>query len=192
MATIAVITPSKGRKSLSHVIEHTAQLLTDADRHFIGLDSLAPNFSLPDLPSPLPPMSVVYEMPVLRSAYGNGQRDALLALATAYDYAVFCDDDDLLDNEGISAIRGLDPAADRSGLHLFRMRSALGEYLKPRAIMPGLVAGGMFVCKIRPDMPKWQYEGIQNSADFNFIKTSIARYGLPTWHTELLLHLDVA
>lgn len=137
-------------------------------------------------------MSVVYEMPVLRSAYGNGQRDALLALATAYDYAVFCDDDDLLDNEGISAIRGLDPATDKSGLHLFHMRGPLGQRLLMRAIMPGAVSGGMFVCKIRPDMPKWMYAGHQQSADFGFINSSIAKYGHPTLHDEILLHLDVA
>lgn len=192
MATIAVITPSKGRKSLSHVIDHTSKLLSPKDHHFIGLDTLAKGYVKPLLPTPLPPMSSVYEMPVLRSSYGNGQRDSLLAMATAYDYAVFCDDDDLLTHEGISAIRGLDPATDKSGLHIFRMKSSLGNILKMQALSVGMIAGGMFVCKIRPDMPKWMDTPVGYQADFGFINNSVAKYGQFTVHDEILLHLDVA
>lgn len=190
MATIAVITPSRGRKSLLNVINHTSSLLQPGDMHFVGMDTLAPkpSVSLSDLPAL--PLLHAEEMPVLRSVFGNGQRDLLLQQATTgnYDWAIFCDDDDLLNEAGVVSIRQLEPDGK---LHIFTMRTGLGAVHSCHGkLAHGNVGGGMLVIRPTTGLPKWMNVNLRES-DLHFAQALIETHEV-VLHPEVILNLDCA
>jgi len=190
MSTIAVITPSKGRKSLINVINHTAGLLREGDMHFVGLDTLAPRYDVATL-SNLPKLPLLHaeEMPVLRSVFGNGQRDLLLQLAAdKYDWAVFADDDDLLTKEGVDYIHTLEPD---DKLHVFKMRSALGSIrTHSNAVCLGNIGSTMLVIKPTHTLPKWMKVNVRES-DSLFGTECALLYGVE-FHDTIISDLDCA
>lgn len=190
MSTIAVITPSKGRKSLINVINHTAGLLQDGDMHFVGLDTLANGYDVATL-SNLPKLPLLHaeEVPVLRSVFGNGQRDYLLQLAANnYDWAIFADDDDLLNGETVEFIRQLEPDGK---LHVFCMRSNLGSIrTHNNSVSLGNVGSTMLVLRPQHDMPLWMASNLRES-DSIVASAYAVKYGT-VFHNLVISDLDCA
>lgn len=187
MSKIAVITPSKGRKTLLNVIRHTAGLLQDGDMHCVGLDTLADGYDVATL-SNLPKLPFLHaeEMPVLRSVFGNGQRDLLLQHATemGFDWAVFCDDDDSIDPIGLEAVRALDPSQP---FHLFRVSSPLGNgrgHIHKFEFR--YVCGAMCVIRPTKGMPQWMSSGGYTADCFTTLKYG-EFFGPPVWHDQTLI-----
>lgn len=194
MATIAVITPSIGRPSLEHCISRASELLRAGDHHFVVFDGRnTPPATVDSYSSLSLPFLHTSILSSLRSVSGNAQRDLGIANALALvqprpDYLVFCDDDDLLHPDGVSALHELTPDGK---MHCFLSISGGQRVGYARSLEMGHVAGGRITVPLQADLPKWAHVNVRE-ADFFFANACKRLLGPPIWHDIPLLELDRA
>ncbi|REJ97807.1 MAG: glycosyltransferase [Planctomycetota bacterium] len=188
--SIALITPTLGRSSLTRTLKSALPQLSANDEWFIIGDGPQPHAR--EAVAVLNDERIRYREHVdPSSSYGNSQRNRGMREAQA-DYFVFLDDDDTLLHGALDAVRR--EAASGAPL-MFRMDYRPGQRLvwEEPVVRVGNVGGAIFVIPNQvgrwAEWPQFDQSGI---SDFAFITQTLALWppGALRWCEDMLCRCD--